>query len=224
MAEELGKIPKPEAGQYQNKRKLYLIPLLYSWQDAPAEYNLKFDIYWQQVSEHIASLESKMGKVNRIYHESISVAGDEGLKILEKINPSSAKIAGEKCRSGAQIEAVEDGELVEESMDWERHLMLGFISQKVAQTVSEFFNEASKKRYEYIAKKIDETFKDNEAALLFIRDNHRVQFPSDIEVFSVVPPMLDEIQRWFRDQQAKEAPDGADKAEETEDKAEEKKE
>lgn len=76
---------------------------------------------------------------------------------------------------------------------------MGFISQKVAKMVSDFFMEASKKRYEHIAKRIDETLQDDEVAVLFIREGHRVQFPPDIEVFSVAPPALDDIHRWLRD-------------------------
>ena len=202
MAEELGKIEKPEVQKFENKRKLYLVPLLYSWEDAPAEYIEKYTLYWQQVGEHISSLESKIGEVRRIYHESITIAGEEGLKVLEKLSPSSCQISRDKCQSGAQVEAVEDTELAEESMDWERHLLMGFISRKVAQVISDFFTESMKKRYEHIAKIIDETLKEDEAALLFIREGHRVQFPSDIEVFSVAPPALDDIHRWLRDRSA----------------------
>ena len=211
MTEELGKIEKPEAGQFANKRKLYLVPLLYSWQGAPAEYIKKFELYWQQVREHLANLESKIGGVNRIYHESIAIAGEEGLQLLEKLSSSSYEIVSEKCRSGAHLEAVEDAELVGESMDWERHLMMGFISEKAARVVSDFFTESSKKRYEHIARRIDETFKDNEVALLFIREGHRVQFPPDIEVFSVFPPVLNEIHRWLRDYSPEEKADEAKK-------------
>ncbi len=199
MAEELGKIEKPEARQFGEKRKLYLIPLLFSWEDAPAEYVEKLNLYWQQVGEHVANLESKIGKVNRVYHESITVAGEDGLKVLEKLNLSSCQITRDKCQNGAQLEAAEDRELAEESMDWERHLLMGFVSQKVAKTVSDFFAEASRRRYEHIAGRIDETLRDNEVAMLFIWEGHMVQFPSDIEVFSVAPPVLDEIHRWLRD-------------------------
>ena len=185
--------------------------LLYSWQDAPAEYSVLLDIYWQQVREHLANLESKMGGVNRIYHESIAVAGDEGLALLEKLSIASYRIVSEKCRNGAQVEAVEDAELVGESMDWERHLLMGFISEKAAKVVSDFFAESSKKRYEYIAKRINETFKDNEVAVLFIREGHRIQFPSDIEVFSVFPPVLNDIHRWMRDYSPAEKTDEAGK-------------
>ena len=199
MAEELGKIEKPEAGQFREKRKLYLVPLLFSWEGAPAEYVEKLNLYWQQVTEHLANLETKIGRVSRVYHESVTMTGEEGLKVLEKLNPSSYQLARDKCQSGAQLEAAEDTGLAEESMDWERHLLIGFVSQKVARIVADFFMEASKKKYEYITKRINETLKDNEAALLFIREGHRVQFPSDIEVFSVAPPALDGIHRWLHD-------------------------
>ena len=199
MAEELGKMERPEAGQFREKRKLCLIPLLFSWEGAPAEYVEKFDRYWEQVREHVANLESTIGKVNRVYHESITMAGEDGLKVLERLNPSGCQIARDKCQSGAELEAAEDTELAEESMDWERHLLMGFMSQKVARLVSDFFVEASRRRYEYIARRVDETLKDSEVAMFFIREGHMVQFPPDIEVFSVAPPVLDEIHRWLRD-------------------------
>ena len=199
MAEELGKMEKPEAGQFREKRKLYLIPLLFSWEGAPAEYVEKFNRYWEQVKEHVANLESTIGKVNRVYHELITMAGEDGLKVLERLNPSGCQIARDKCQSGAELEAAEDTELADESMDWERHLLMGFISQKVAGMVSDFFVEASRRRYEYIAGRVDETLKDGEVAMFFIREGHMVQFPPDIEVFSVAPPVLDEIHRWLRD-------------------------
>jgi len=199
MAEELGKIEKPESRQFREKRKLYLIPLLFSWEGAPAEYVEQLNLYWQQVREYVANLESKIGKVNRVYHESITLAGEEGLKIMERLNPSGCQIARDKCQSGAEFEVAEDTELSEESMDWERHLLMGFLSQKVAKVVSDFYVEASRRRYEHIARKIDETLKDNEVAMFYIREGHMVLFPPDIEVFSVAPPILDEIYRWLRD-------------------------
>jgi hypothetical protein len=199
MAEELGKIEKPEAEQFKEKRKLCLVPLIYWWQGAPEEYNEKLKQYWQQVTEYLNNLESKIGNVCIVYHETITLPGEEGLNLLEKLNPSVYQIAIDKCKSGAEFKVVEDKELVEESMDWERHLMMGFISRKVANMVSGFFTEASKKRFEYIGSRIDETLKENEAAILFIREGHMIQFPPDLEVFIVAPPILDEIRRWLRD-------------------------
>ncbi len=199
MGEELGKLEKPEASQFQEKRKLYLVPLLLSWEGAPEEYMQKYNLYWEQVRMHVRNLESRLGKVNLVYHESVVAAGEDGLNTLEKYNPASYQLALEKYMSGAQFEVVEERELAEESMDWERHMLIGFINAKVARVVSDCFAEATKKRYEHIAGRINETLKENQAALLFMREGHGIQFPHDIEVFTVFPPILDEIHRWLRD-------------------------
>jgi hypothetical protein len=147
-----------------------------------------------------------MGRVARIYHESLSIGGEQGLEILERLNPDSCRITRQKCQNNAQLEVAEDRERAEESMDWERCLLIGFLTEKVAKKVSEFYMEAHKRRYEYIGKRIDETLKPDETAILFIREGHMVQFPKDIEVFSVAPPALDEIHRWLRSRPLTEEP------------------
>jgi len=207
MAAELGRIDKPEAGSFKQGRKLLVVPLIYLGEDAPPDYTEKFDLYWRQATEHVANLETKIGTVNRVYHESISRGGEDGLKIMERLNAKSCQIARQECQNNAELEAVEDKELAEESIDWERCLLIGFMSDKVAMKVSEFYVEASKKRYEYIGKRIDETLKADEVAVLFIREGHPVQFPKDIEVFSVAPPALDEVHRWLRDRALKKEPE-----------------
>jgi len=199
MAQELGKINKPEAGSFKQGRRLFVVPLLYAGKDSPSEYMEKFDLYWKQAAEHIEKLEAKVGKINRVYHESISLGGEDGLKVMERLNSKSYQIAKERCQNNAELDAIEDRELAEESMDWERCLLIGFMSDKVAMKVSESYIEASRKRYEHIGKRIDETLEGDEVAILFIREGHMVQFPKDVEVFSVAPPALNEIHRWLRD-------------------------
>ena len=200
MAEQLGKIEKLEVEHFRQGKKLYLVPLIYSGDEAPDEYKEKCSRYWQQVAEQLNNLTSKIGLVNRVYHESIFQSGDDGMKAMERLNPSSHKIARSHSENGAILETIEEKELFEEVMDWQRCLMLGFVSEKVASKISEFYVEAAKKRNELMAKKISDTLKDDEAGLLFIREGHSMQFPIDIEVFSVFPPALDEIHRWLRDQ------------------------
>jgi hypothetical protein len=200
MPEQLGKIERLEAERFKQGKKLYLVPLVYSTEEAPDEYKEKCSRYWQQVAEQLTNLASKIGRVNRIYHESIFQSGEDGMKAMKKLNPSSYQIAKTQCDNGAIFETVEEEELFGEVMDWQRCLMLGFMSDKVASKVSEFYIDAAKKRNEFIANKISGTLTDNEAGLLFIREEHSVQFPSDIEVFSIFPPALDEIHRWYRDQ------------------------
>jgi hypothetical protein len=200
VPEQLGKIERLEAEHFKRGKKLYLVPLVYSGKKAPDEYKEKCNRYWQQVGEQLTNLAAKIGKVKRIYHESVYQCGEDGLKALERLNPSSYQIARTQCDGGAVLETIEEMELLEEVTDWQRCLMLGFMSDKVANKVSESYLEAAKRRNEFMAGKISETLKQDEAGLLFIGEQHSVQFPSDVEVFSVVPPALDEIHRWLRDQ------------------------
>ena len=198
MAEELGKIEKLDIEQF-GLRKLYVVPLIFSGADAPPDYKEKLERYWREVNEQIANQEVKVGKIKRIYHESMSIGGEEGLKIIAEINALSHLIAKDKFDCGAVFEATELAELADECMDWERCLLMGLFSQKAIKTVAELYQQCSRKRFEYIGRRIDETLQKGEAAILFIREGHMVQFAKDIEVFSVAPPALDDIHRWLRD-------------------------
>ncbi|MEW6142911.1 MAG: hypothetical protein AB1597_07130 [Chloroflexota bacterium] len=200
MAPEIGQIEKPAADQYKSSRKIYIVPLVLHSENSPEEYKEKCRRYWLEVMEHISNLESKLGPIRRIYHESIVVDGEEGVAVMEKFNPAGREITRTRCQAGASFELAEDRSIAEEAMDWERCLMLGFVSEKVASKVSEAFNDAARRRWEHIAARINQTLKEGEAGVLFIREGHRVQFPASIDVFIVFPPALNDIQRWLREQ------------------------
>lgn len=202
MGEELGQIERPSVESFGDERKLFVVPLILRGKDAPPDYCEKFDLYWQQVREQLARLEERTGPVQCIFHEAIVAGGEEGLKIMEQMNTLSCAIVRERCERGARLEATDDRELAEESMDWERIMLGGFISEKVARMVSQFYVEASRKRYDHMAKRIHETLKPGERAILFITEGHALQFPGETQVFSVFPPALDQIHKWFRDSAA----------------------
>jgi hypothetical protein len=203
MTPEVGRIEKPEAEAYRSKRKLFLVPLIIFSEKTDPELVEKCRAYWKEVKEQITNLEAKIGVIQRIYHESIIDSGPEGLATIQEFNPDGFELASSRAKAGASFELIEDRDLAEESMDWERCLMMGFISEKVASRVSDFYAEASRKRYEHIAKRIDETLKGEETGILFIKEGHRIQFPKDIEVFIIFPPTLDAIHRWLREQAEK---------------------
>ncbi len=100
---------------------------------------------------------------------------------------------------GAELQATEDMNLARESMDWIRCLTANLQSEKALSKVSQFYVEAMQKRDEFIAKRINETLKENESGIIFIRENNSIEFPSDIEIFRVHPPVLDDIRRYLRD-------------------------
>jgi hypothetical protein len=199
MAEELGKIERPPLETFRGERKLYVVSLMFAGAEAPQEFREKCERYWQQVGEQISSQESKVGKVARIFHESIALGGEDGLKVMEHWNQMSYRIVKDKVEKGAILEATEIADLADECMDWERCLLLGFFSRKVAEIVSEHYRASAKERYEHIGHRIAEAIQPGEVALLFVREGHGIQFPADVDVFSVAPPALNEIHRWLRD-------------------------
>ncbi|MFP6895248.1 MAG: hypothetical protein VCA38_01500 [Roseibacillus sp.] len=200
MTTPLGQFPKPQAEQYQQKRKLFLVPTFAFAPGVPDEGQTLLDRYWTEVRDNIGSLERSLGAVSHVYYETLYSGGDEGLQMLGGLNPKAHSFVQALCQSTAKLEATEDRALVEESSDWQRCVSIGLVSQKVINLAWESLQEATTSRYERIASKIDETLGEGDAGALFIREDHRVQFPSDIQVFYVAPPALDALKRWIDDQ------------------------
>lgn len=198
MAEELGKITKPPVDNFTETRKLIVVPLLFAGQGAPEDFMEIYNRCWNQIKEQIGKLETKLGAVSRIYHEMVFNGGDEGLQVLEQLNPDSHQLVRSHCDSGAQLEATDDAELAMENMDWERCLMVA-MGQKVREKVAHFHRESGSARYAHISQRIDDTLQPREQGLLVVREGHTTQFPKDVQVFNVSPPALDELNRWLRD-------------------------
>ncbi len=208
MSAELGKIEKPSVEEFKTGRKLYFVPLIYGSKGLPTDYLKIFNKYWKQVEDQISDLEMKLGPINRIYHELITSAGEDGLKGLKNLSEKSCKIANKRVKNGSQLEATEDTELLTEFMDWNRCLSIGLQNQKVLEKVYESYTEASKNREGFILNHIDETLKVDEIGILFMGENYKIKFPAEVEVFYVSPPALDEIKRWLRNQEVQHSDKG----------------
>jgi hypothetical protein len=198
MAQELGKIEKPSVEEYRAARKLFFVPLLFTPKQLEGELFEKVFKYWDQVEGQLTNLELKLGIVKKVYHELVPVGGEEGSKIIEELNSTSYGIVKARLDKGAELEPLEDANLLTESMDWTKCLAVGLQNQKVFDKVYEAYLQSQKKRNEHIAKMIDNTLKEGEIGILLMREGHQVQFTADIEVFYVSPPGLDEIKRWLR--------------------------
>jgi len=198
MAQEIGRISRPAADQYQGRRKLMLVPLVYGPPGDEPDGVAALVKYWDQMQTQVTSLEAALGGLRHLYHESVPAGGQEGLDYLERMDQRSHQFVKAKCESGATLEATEDAGLLAEIMDLQRCLMLPLISGKVVQRLHDWFTESNRSRYEHISKQIDSTLGENEAGLLLVSERHQIQFPADIEVFYVSPPALDEFRRWLQ--------------------------
>jgi len=200
MSEDLGKIEKPPISKYEGKRKLYAVPLLFSSDKAPQKFKDMFKEYWQQVEKQLENLESSIGHISHIYHEAVSDEAADALESLKKLNSGTYLLIEKEIKKGAKLEALEDRELILATTDWERFMMIGIASQIVAKIASDAYVQNTKERFAYMSKKINQTLEPNQAAVLFLREYEQLRLDSDIEVFSVAPPVLNDINRWLRDQ------------------------
>jgi hypothetical protein len=201
MAQELGKIERPTAESFVGARKLFLVPLIYSPANPPADYVAPLERYWAGARNQLRRLAERTGPIRHIYHDGITQEGEAGRKLIETMSPRSHVLIQEFTRDdAATIEAFEDAETLYEATDWQRCLMGGLASRKVMDLAVNGYRDATKRRFELMVERIDQTLKPGENGIVLVPEEHRLQFPKDIQVFFVAPPALDEVHRWLRDQ------------------------
>ena len=193
------RIQRPRADAYAGKRSVFLAPNFVAPPGADDEGKAIFERYWSEVRDSIANLERSLGAVDKVYHEFVFADGDDGLAQIEAMNPGGYPLIRAMCRSSAELRALEDAELVAEHMDWQRVLTVGTASRKVSELALNGYQDTLAARYAAIAERVSEDLGEGERGALFIREDHRVQFGADVQVFFVSPPSASEVKRWLAD-------------------------
>lgn len=196
---ELGKIQRPEAGDFIDKKKLYCVADIYTLEDAPDDYKELVNNYWDEVAQQLEKIEVA-GKIKKIFCEIITGEDKDDLDILAKISERLLQLVKKKVEEGAALFPLEIKEILGPYTDWGNCLRVVF-TKEVFTRVLEFYREFSEKRLQHIMEVIEKNLSEAEAGLLIMKDEDRMllQFPRDIEVFLVTPPSYDAIIRWFRE-------------------------
>ena len=114
MTTPITQIARPEAGQYTGQRKLFLVPIFLFPPDIPDDASQLLERYWSEVRDHIQNLERSLGSVKHVFHETIYADGEEGMRMVEAMNPLGRSFIQAMCSAGASLEATEDRAVVEE--------------------------------------------------------------------------------------------------------------
>jgi len=196
---ELGKLEKPSADTFADKRKLYCVPNVIPFMDVSEEYTDLSGRFWQDISQQLEKLEAAW-KINKVFCENIYLEGQEAMNVLAKTNEKAFNLIQKKIENGAVFIPVENKEILGEFIDWRN--CLGVVrTMDVFKKVYGFYLDALNKRIQHVRNIIEGNLQAGEASLLIMEDEIRakIQFPPDMEVFLVRPPSYDDLLRWFRE-------------------------
>ena len=199
MSEELGKISKPQADNVQLKRKLYLVQNIQNYFPDNSEFEVLLNEYWESISEQLDNLEKTAGSINKIYVEGIYQDYEIASKLLEENNKWCLNTISPRIKSGAEFGKIEDEGNYKELIDWTRIAQMGFVSENVKEITEKNYTEIINSRSKIIQDEIDK-LKNGEAALFLISSGSH-KFPEDVEIFNVIPPSLDKMNRWITENQ-----------------------
>ena len=196
---ELGKISKPSVERFNNKKRLIYVPIFFiPPQLTEIKKNNPFNEYWAEIADNINKLELSLGKIDIIFHEMNTKSNKEGLNIIESLNPNGIDFIKILHNSGSQISDFENEELITELMDWQRALSSGIISAKAREIISKEYTETNSERNKNLLSKISKELNIGSNAILFMREDHGLQFDSDTEVFYVSSNTINKVHSWLK--------------------------
>jgi hypothetical protein len=212
----LGSVGKAPYSGFAGKRKLLIVPYVTPTREDPVLDEM-VRTYWKDAITQVRKLETGLGEVRHVFHEGSVGEGPEATATLEQGNPHGYPELRRIFDAGAKLAQTEDIESLKETLDLHRCMAAVEMSQSVAQRLMEWLEDSRKNRYAAIGNRVSERLSENEVGMLIISPDHEVQFPGDIEVVYVVPPVLDKINKWLRDNPEKDGgaamPDGINRGE-----------
>ena len=152
----LGSTGKARSESFDNKRKLFLVPLPSVMPEVDENNKDLFDRHWNSIQEQIENLELSLGAVRHVFHELVHEGGDGATAIVSQVSPRSASICKRITDSSGVFERTEDRDALFEMHDWQRCISVGLASEKVANLAYEGYQDSANIRNEKIAENIDE--------------------------------------------------------------------
>ena len=153
----------------------------------------------RSISEQLDNLEKTAGSINKIYVEGIYQDYEIASKLLEENNKWCLNTISPRIKSGAEFGKIEDEGNYKELIDWTRIAQMGFVSENVKEITENNYTEIINSRSKIIQDEVDK-LQNGEAALFLISSGSH-KFPEDIEIFNVIPPSLDKMNRWITENQ-----------------------
>ena len=201
---EIGRIDKVSITELNKEsKKLLEIPLLFYKQSInfslPDEYDKKIDEFFEILGEWSKQLSEKIGKIQKIFVESITQAGEEAHLQLRQIlrkNIGLLNFIEGFLKSGALLEKTEDADLLAEHIAWVNDAN----SPNALDLDKKYVIITRKERANYISNRIQETLSEGEIACLLISLDLAsiIEYPKVLEVIKFRPPVIDDILKFLQ--------------------------
>lgn len=201
---EIGKIEKVSISDLgQKSKKLLEIPFFFFKRSIrfplPTDYDEKVDQFYMILEEWIQQISTKIGKINRVYVESLTKSKEKIQSQLQdflSMNERLLKMIEAILKLDAQLEQTENEELFNEYMAW----VIEANSPNALDIDTEYVIQTKKERAAFIANMIKNTLGAKEIGILFIDFSltELMEYPMDIETIKFRPPILDDIVKFFQ--------------------------
>jgi hypothetical protein len=201
---EIGKIDKVSISDLgQNSKKLLEIPFFFYRRSIrfplPTDYDEKVDQFYTILEEWIQQISTKIGKINRVYVESLTKSKEKIQSQLQdflSMNERLLKMIEAILKLDAQLEQTENEELFNEYMAW----VIEANSPNALDIDTEYVIQTKKERASFITNMIKTTLGAKEIGILFIDFSltELMEYPMDIETIKFRPPILDDIVKFFQ--------------------------
>ncbi len=215
---ELGKIEKPEADSFKEKRKLYVVPTL-PFEELAMEVDIdkaKVERFWGEVREKIEYFRSTYGNISMVYVEGMNEDETKGIEFFERFGKESNhyKFIKNLTESGAKLKGIDStGSLRQAKILFDEYSKS--FSPETEDIHKGFYGKEVDfdKWREYLVKRIQEIqdgiskhatgiiseLPENSNGVLIFTDGRPIDYPSGIDVFQIRPPAFDELARMLRD-------------------------
>ena len=215
---ELGKIDKPDAEKFSEKRKLYVVPIL-PFEEMSSQFNLenaKIERFWGEVREKIEHFLSVYGNIGTLYIEGIGDDKEHDIKLFEKYGTESNhyKLLKNLVENDAKIRGID-----KESLHGKLRLIYEEYSKSFLPEIKEIHEGFYGKEIDFdgwrkfLTDRIQEIqgemtkftsdilkeMPENTNGVLIITEGRVIEYPDDVDIFQIRPPAFDEIVRNIRD-------------------------
>jgi len=213
---ELGKIDKPYASKFKEKRKLYVIPIL-PFEDIASQLKIdtaKIEQFWGEVRDKIEYFISTYGNIDIIYVEGVE-DDKAGIEFFERYGKESNhyKLIKSLMDRGAKIKGIDKEEYLKRSKllfeEYSRSFLpeikeihKGFYGKDIDfEGWRKYLVNRIQEINELMCKTASDVIKNMPAhanAVLIITEGRAIEFPENTDVFQIKPPTFDDLVKSMR--------------------------